>query len=158
VDETVDAVDRLVTPGLISTHAHIAGSPLDRSFIEDRGPSIKNLVYVAGLTLVDGSSLAQIDGLEPNFAPIVAGHEQVHEGARMIAGDTAMAMTDNTVRELSREEILTILEAGARRRLGVTAQAMLCAYRHGQLDDPGAVADLLVLADLLPPDEPALAD
>ena len=24
-------------PGLISTHAHIAGSPLDRSFIEDRG-------------------------------------------------------------------------------------------------------------------------
>ena len=37
VDETVDAADRIVTPGLISTHAHIAGSPLDRSFIEDRG-------------------------------------------------------------------------------------------------------------------------
>jgi cytosine/adenosine deaminase-related metal-dependent hydrolase len=37
VDETVDAADRLVTPGLISTHPHIAGSPLDRSFIEDRG-------------------------------------------------------------------------------------------------------------------------
>ena len=37
VDETVDARDRIVTPGLISTHAHIAGSPLDRSFIEDRG-------------------------------------------------------------------------------------------------------------------------
>ena len=33
VDETVDAVDRIVTPGLISTHAHMAGSPLDRSFI-----------------------------------------------------------------------------------------------------------------------------
>ena len=29
--------DRVVTPGLISTHAHIGGSPLDRSFIEDRG-------------------------------------------------------------------------------------------------------------------------
>ena len=27
VDETVDAQDRIVTPGLISTHAHIAGSP-----------------------------------------------------------------------------------------------------------------------------------
>src|SRR5258706_612214 len=38
VDETVDARDRVVTPGLISTHAHIGGSPLDRSFIEDRGP------------------------------------------------------------------------------------------------------------------------
>src|SRR5574342_883767 len=37
VDETVDARDRVLTPGLISTHAHIAGSPLDRSFIEDTG-------------------------------------------------------------------------------------------------------------------------
>ena len=37
VDETIDAPDHIVTPGLISTHAHIAGSPLDRSFIEDRG-------------------------------------------------------------------------------------------------------------------------
>ena len=37
VDETIDARDRILTPGLISTHAHIGGSPLDRSFIEDRG-------------------------------------------------------------------------------------------------------------------------
>jgi len=37
VDETVDAADRVLTPGLISTHAHISGSPLDRSFIEDCG-------------------------------------------------------------------------------------------------------------------------
>src|SRR4029450_4579408 len=37
VDETVDARDRIVTPGLITTHAHIGGAPLDRSFIEDRG-------------------------------------------------------------------------------------------------------------------------
>ena len=36
-DETVDARDRVLTPGLITTHAHIAGSPLDRSFIEDTG-------------------------------------------------------------------------------------------------------------------------
>jgi 5-methylthioadenosine/S-adenosylhomocysteine deaminase len=36
-DDTVDVRDRVLTPGLISTHAHIAGSPLDRSFIEDRG-------------------------------------------------------------------------------------------------------------------------
>jgi 5-methylthioadenosine/S-adenosylhomocysteine deaminase len=35
--ETVDAPDAVLTPGLISTHAHIGGSPLDRSFIEDRG-------------------------------------------------------------------------------------------------------------------------
>jgi cytosine/adenosine deaminase-related metal-dependent hydrolase len=36
-DATIDARDRVLTPGLISTHAHIGGSPLDRSFIEDRG-------------------------------------------------------------------------------------------------------------------------
>jgi len=76
----------------------------------------------------------------------------------MIGSDMAMATTDNTVRELTREEILAILEAGARRRLGMSAQAMLCAYRHSQLEDPGVVADLLVLADLLPPDDPVLGD
>jgi 5-methylthioadenosine/S-adenosylhomocysteine deaminase len=37
VDEIVDARDAVLTPGLISTHAHIGSSPLDRSFIEDRG-------------------------------------------------------------------------------------------------------------------------
>ncbi|HYE93157.1 MAG TPA: amidohydrolase family protein [Terriglobales bacterium] len=37
VDETVDARDGILTPGLISTHAHLGSSPLDRSFIEDRG-------------------------------------------------------------------------------------------------------------------------
>jgi cytosine/adenosine deaminase-related metal-dependent hydrolase len=35
--DVVDAPNDVLTPGLISTHAHIAGSPLDRSFIEDRG-------------------------------------------------------------------------------------------------------------------------
>ncbi len=35
--DVVDARDAILTPGLISTHAHIGGSPLDRSFIEDRG-------------------------------------------------------------------------------------------------------------------------
>ena len=37
VAETVDAPQGVLTPGLVSTHAHLAGSPLDRSFIEDRG-------------------------------------------------------------------------------------------------------------------------
>src|SRR5262249_29792643 len=37
VDETVEARGRVGTPGLLSTRAHLAGSPLDRSFIEDRG-------------------------------------------------------------------------------------------------------------------------
>ena len=46
VDTTVDARDRVLTPGLISTHAHIAGSPLDRSFIEDTG---RPQFYYSGL-------------------------------------------------------------------------------------------------------------
>ena len=46
IDQEVDAADRIVTPGLISTHAHIAGSPLDRSFIEDRG---RPQFYYSGL-------------------------------------------------------------------------------------------------------------
>src|SRR5262249_20347303 len=36
-DLTVEAPTGVLTPGLISTHAHIHESPLDRSFIEDTG-------------------------------------------------------------------------------------------------------------------------
>lgn len=36
-DQTIDADDRVITPGFINTHTHLAGSPLDKSFIEDRG-------------------------------------------------------------------------------------------------------------------------
>ena len=46
VDETIDAMQKIVTPGLISCHAHLAGSPLDKSFIEDVGP--RNF-YMSGL-------------------------------------------------------------------------------------------------------------
>jgi cytosine/adenosine deaminase-related metal-dependent hydrolase len=45
-DEVIDAPHDVLTPGLISTHAHIAGSPLDRSFIEDRG---NPQFYLSGL-------------------------------------------------------------------------------------------------------------
>ncbi len=45
-ETVIDAPDGVLTPGLISTHAHIAGSPLDRSFIEDRG---NPQFYMSGL-------------------------------------------------------------------------------------------------------------
>jgi 5-methylthioadenosine/S-adenosylhomocysteine deaminase len=37
VDKTIDASNRVVTPGFINTHTHLAESSLDKSFIEDRG-------------------------------------------------------------------------------------------------------------------------
>jgi cytosine/adenosine deaminase-related metal-dependent hydrolase len=46
VDETIDARGRVVTPGFVNVHAHLAGSPLDKSFLEDRGP---RQFYLSGL-------------------------------------------------------------------------------------------------------------
>ncbi len=46
VDHIIDAHHKMVTPGFIDTHIHMAGSPLDKSFIEDHG---KRNFYNSGL-------------------------------------------------------------------------------------------------------------
>ena len=56
--------------------------------------------------------------------------------------------------ELSRDEIVTRLDAEARRRLRVSAEEFARAYTTGRLTDPGRVADLLALASLLEPTDP----
>ncbi len=56
--------------------------------------------------------------------------------------------------DLSREEIVARIEKVARQRRGMSAAELLQAYRRGTLKDPGDVADVLVLADLLAEDDP----
>jgi cytosine/adenosine deaminase-related metal-dependent hydrolase len=67
VDEEIDARDRVITPGFISTHAHIYESPLDRSFIEDTGnPRFYNsglfeMLPVRGAAQDDGGTRACVE-------------------------------------------------------------------------------------------------
>jgi 5-methylthioadenosine/S-adenosylhomocysteine deaminase len=85
VDETVDAYDRVLTPGLISTHAHITGSPLDRSFIEDTG---RAQFYYSGLF----ETLPVRDGAQDDAA--------------------SRACVDFSMAELLRGGVTTVLEIG----------------------------------------------
>lgn len=55
---------------------------------------------------------------------------------------------------LNREQIVELLEQQAQQRLGRSARELLRDYRGGRLENPGDVADLLILADLLPDSDP----
>jgi hypothetical protein len=60
-----------------------------------------------------------------------------------------MVKVNDSEVELSPEEILSIIDRGAQRRLGISGTEMLTRFHRGQLKDLGEVADLLVLAALL---------
>jgi hypothetical protein len=60
-----------------------------------------------------------------------------------------------TETELTPEYIRELVDAEARRRLGISGEELLARYEAGELDDSGRVADLIALADLLR--EPATA-
>ena len=64
-----------------------------------------------------------------------------------------MITTADTI-EMSRREILECIEEGAQARVGMSAIELLQRYREGRLSNPGEVADILVLSDLLDPDDP----
>ena len=85
VDRRIDATGKLVTPGFINTHAHLAGSPLDKSFIEDRG---NPQFYMSGLF---------------EFLPARAGAMQTED---------ARACVDFSLVELLRSGTTTVLEMG----------------------------------------------
>ena len=86
VDETIDATGQIVTPGFINTHAHLYESPLDKSFVEDRGP---RQFYLSGLF---------------EFLP-----------ARSAAGDAegARACVAFSMAELLRSGTTTVMEIGS---------------------------------------------
>ena len=107
VDETVDAPDRIVTPGLISTHAHISGSPLDRSFIEDRG---NPQFWYSGL-----------------FEMLPVRSEAQDEEAGRACVDFSMA-------ELLRGGVTTVMEIGT---LGEYVVERAAALRPARLHGPG---------------------
>jgi cytosine/adenosine deaminase-related metal-dependent hydrolase len=111
-ETVIDAPHDVLTPGLISTHAHIAGSPLDRSFIEDRG---NPQFYMSGLF---------------EMLP-VRGAAQDREGDR--------ACVDFSMPEMLRSGCTTVMEMGGAgeyvaERAGV--HGMRCyvaqAYRSGR--------------------------
>ena len=85
IDDTIDATGKVVTPGFINTHAHLAGSPLDKSFIEDRG---NPQFYMSGLF---------------EFLPARGG---------AMTSDDARACVDFSLVELLRSGTTTILEMG----------------------------------------------
>jgi hypothetical protein len=60
-----------------------------------------------------------------------------------------MVKVNDSEVELSPEEILSLIDRGAQRRLGISGKDLLERFHHGQLQDLGEVADLLVLATLL---------
>lgn len=64
----------------------------------------------------------------------------------------------NGICELTHQQVLELLEQGARKRRDMSAQELIRAYHQGSLEDPGEVADLLALANLLPEDDPLIAD
>ena len=86
VDETIDLRDKLLTPGFINTHTHLAGSPLDKSLIEDVG---KRQFQFSAL---------------PDMLP-----------ARAAANDRQMmeACVDSSMVELLRTGTTTVMEIGS---------------------------------------------
>ena len=71
VDRRIDAPDRLLCPGFISVHAHLASSSLTKSFLEDRGNPFH---YMSGLyealTLTDPTRVRfryRLDGYDSDW-------------------------------------------------------------------------------------------
>jgi 5-methylthioadenosine/S-adenosylhomocysteine deaminase len=85
VDRQVDVPDRIITPGLINTHAHLDESPIDKSVQEDVG---NRQFWLTGLIEILPTEMAGLD----------------EEGAR--------ACVDYSLIELARTGTTTVLQMG----------------------------------------------
>src|SRR3954451_15778669 len=85
VDRTVDASDRIVTPGLINTHAHLDESPIDKSVQEDVG---NRQFWLSGLIEILPTKIAGLDA------------------------ESARACLDYSLIELARTGTTTVLQMG----------------------------------------------
>lgn len=68
-----------------------------------------------------------------------------------------MTVNENEPIVMTRDEIVDALDREARRLRGISARHLLRSYKRGQLE-PGGIVHLLALADLLPEDDPLVAD
>lgn len=62
------------------------------------------------------------------------------------------------VERLSRQEIISCLEAESRRRLNMSARQLLKNVRQGRIPDLGRIADLISLSKLLRKNDPIFAE
>jgi hypothetical protein len=58
---------------------------------------------------------------------------------------------------LTRDEVVDLIETTAQAERHMSGTQLLHAFRQGQLENPGEVGEALVLADLLPDDDPMLS-
>ena len=63
-------------------------------------------------------------------------------------------MSDAYVIELTEDEIVEIIDKGARERLGIMAKGLIDCWKDDQIDDPGGIKDLVAFASLLPHEHP----
>ena len=96
VDAEIDLGPGIVTPGLINTHAHLTSSPLDKSFVEDRGP---RQFFLSGLF---------------EFLPA---------RERAMDEDAVQAAIDYSVPELLRTGTTTVMEIGVQGERVIEAAA-----------------------------------
>jgi hypothetical protein len=114
---------------------------------------VYSIQLVNGLVVTSPEAFASF-GADPSSTDVNA---EVPRSSTLERG-TNRVEVKRAVLQLNRDEIVTRIERAATDRLKLSARDLIRAYRAGELQDPGAVADLLALAALLKDDDPLFVD